>query len=206
MILYRVLHTQCCRANFCGSGFAYTCRFGIHYGSWRQRLTAPGYVYRCIIEISNLTHSVRVTHTRVSKLTITVSDNALSPNRCQAIVWTNAGILLIRTLGENFSEILSEIPECSFSFKKMHLEMSPEKRWPFCLGLNVLNGVSLIVSIPSPNAEKYVFILVVFCLIETSRKTYERLFINGPRWIGPGWRSNLELLGDVSNFHLETGI
>ena len=35
--------------------------------------------------------------------------NGLSPGRRQAIIWTNDGILLIRTLGKNFSEILSEI-------------------------------------------------------------------------------------------------
>ena len=46
----------------------------------------------------------------------------LSPGRRQAIIWTNAGILLIRTLGTNFSAILSEIR--AFSFKKMHLKMS----------------------------------------------------------------------------------
>ena len=45
----------------------------------------------------------------VSKLTFIGSDNGLSPGRCQAIIWTNAGILLIRTLGINFSEILGEI-------------------------------------------------------------------------------------------------
>ena len=32
---------------------------------------------------------------RVSELTIIGSDNGLSPDRRQAIVWTNAGILLI---------------------------------------------------------------------------------------------------------------
>ena len=38
--------------------------------------------------------------------TIIGSNNGLSPGRRQAIIWTNAGILLIRTLGANFSEIL----------------------------------------------------------------------------------------------------
>ena len=33
------------------------------------------------------------------------SDGELSPGRRQAIIWTNAGILLIETLGANFSEI-----------------------------------------------------------------------------------------------------
>ena len=52
----------------------------------------------------------------VGKLTIIGSDNGLSPGRRQAIIWTNAEILLIRTIGTNFSEILGEIH--SFSFKK----------------------------------------------------------------------------------------
>ena len=84
----------------------------------------------------SLTHWGRVTHIYVGKLTIIGSDNGLSPDRRQAIIWTNAGILLIRTLGINFSETLSEIH--TFSFKKMYLKMSSGKRRPFCLGLNVL--------------------------------------------------------------------
>ena len=44
-----------------------------------------------------------------SKLSIIGSDNGLSPARRQAIIWTNAGILLIGTLGTNFNEILIEI-------------------------------------------------------------------------------------------------
>ena len=72
-----------------------------------------------------------MTHLCVNKLTIIGSDNGLSPDRCQAIIRTNAGILFIGTLG-----ILSEIH--TFSFKKMHLKTSSAKRWPFCLGLNVL--------------------------------------------------------------------
>ena len=54
-------------------------------------------------------HWGRVTHIWVSELTVIVPDNGLSPDRHQAIIWTNTGILLIRTLGTNFSEILSEI-------------------------------------------------------------------------------------------------
>ena len=55
----------------------------------------------------------------VNKLTTIGSDNGLVPGRRQAIIWTNAGILLIGPLGTNFSEILIEIH--TFSFKKMHL-------------------------------------------------------------------------------------
>ena len=95
----------------------------------------------CACQVSkwydDLTHWGRVTYICVSKLTTTGSDNGLSPGRRQAIIWTNDGILLIRTLGTNFSEILGEI--LSFSFKKMHLKMSSAKWRLFCLGLNVLN-------------------------------------------------------------------
>ena len=83
-----------------------------------------------------LTHWGRVTHICVSKLITIGSDNGLSPGRRQAIIWTNAGILLIGTLGTNFSEILSEIH--IFSFKEMHLKMSSGRWRPFCLGLNEL--------------------------------------------------------------------
>ena len=76
-------------------------------------------------------------------LSIIGSDNGLSPGRRQAIIWTNAGILLIGPLGTNFSEILTEIH--TFSFKKMHLKMSSGKWWPFCLGLNVLRSIIIIM-------------------------------------------------------------
>ena len=82
-----------------------------------------------------LTHWGRVTHICVSELPNIGSDNSLSPGRRQPIIWTNAGILLIRTLGINFSENLREIH--IFSLKKMYFKMSSGKRWPFCLGLNV---------------------------------------------------------------------
>ena len=96
-----------------------------------------------------LTHWGRVTDICVSKLTIIGSDNGLSPGRRQAIIWTNAGILLIEPLGTNFSEILIGIQ--IFSFKKMRLKMPSAKWRPFCLGLNVLNDtqVSRFISTPS---------------------------------------------------------
>ena len=90
-----------------------------------------------VLLLTRLTHWGRVTHICVNKLTTIGSDNGLSPGRRQAIIWTNDGILLIRTLGTNFSEILSEI--LTFSFKKMRLKVSSAKCRPYCLGLNVLN-------------------------------------------------------------------
>ena len=83
-----------------------------------------------------LTHWGPVMHICVSKLTTIGSDNGLSPGRRQAIIRTNAGIVLIGPLRTNSSEILIEI--YIFSFKKMHLKLSSAKRRPFCLGLNVL--------------------------------------------------------------------
>ena len=53
--------------------------------------------------VHTLTHWGRVTHICVVKPTIISSDNDLSPIRCQAITWINAGILLIGPLGRKFN-------------------------------------------------------------------------------------------------------
>ena len=66
--------------------------------------------------LPNLTHWGRETHIYVGKLTISGSDKGLSPGRRQAIIWTNARLLLIWHLETNFSEILIEIK--TFSLKK----------------------------------------------------------------------------------------
>ena len=107
-----------------------------------------------------LTHWSRVTHICVSNLTIIGSDNGLSPGRCQAITWTNVGILLIGPLGTNFSEMLIEIH--TFSFKKIHLKISSGKWQPFCFGLNVLRPkfmapliISSLVSPPNTNTVRF---------------------------------------------------
>ena len=84
-----------------------------------------------------LTHWGRVTRICNTKLTTIASDNGLSPGRHHAIIWTNAGILLIEPLEINFSEVLIEIN--TFAFKKMHLKVSSAKWWRFCLGLEVLS-------------------------------------------------------------------
>ena len=77
-----------------------------------------------------------MTHICVGNLTIIGSDNGLSPDRRQAIIWANAGILLIGPWGTHFSEIVIGIQ--AFSFTKMHLKMASAKWRPFCPGLNVL--------------------------------------------------------------------
>ena len=97
-----------------------------------------------MLQLFHLTHWGRVTHICVGKLTIIGSDNGLAPGRRQAIIWTNAAVLLIGPLGINFNEILIEIH--TFSFKKMHIKMLSGKWRPFCLGLNVLTYPGICTS------------------------------------------------------------
>ena len=85
---------------------------------------------------ATMTHWGRGTHICVSKLTIIGSDNGLSPGRRQAIIWTNAGILLIRPSETNFNEMFIEI--LAFSLMEMCLKVSSAKWRPFHLGLNVI--------------------------------------------------------------------
>ena len=111
-----------------------------------------GHTYGCPADISiwltcarhnvkfSLTHWGRVMHKYVSKLNIIGSDNGMPPGRHQAIILTNAGILLTGPLGTNFSEILIKIH--TFSFKKMHLNILSGKWQPSCLSLNVLKSSS----------------------------------------------------------------
>ena len=63
------------------------------------------------------------------------SHNGLSSGRRQAIIWTDAGMLLMGPLATNFNEVVIEI--YVFSFQKMHVKMSSGKQRPFCFDLNV---------------------------------------------------------------------
>ena len=65
-------------------------------GAWSSKVTIE-------TVLTKVTHSGRVTHICVSNLATTGSDNGLLPDRRQAIIWTSAGTLLIRTLRINFS-------------------------------------------------------------------------------------------------------
>ena len=103
----------------------------------------------CYHKAPTLTHWGRVTHICVGNRTIIVSDNGLSLGRRQAIIWNNAGILLIGPLGTNPGIIL--IGTETFSVKKMNLKMSSGKSRPFCLGLNVLQKYIRSVSISCRN-------------------------------------------------------
>ena len=116
-----------------------SCRDNFVYAHIQWETTWQCKIIPDIANIMVLTHWGRVTHIFVSKLTITVSDNGLSPDRCQAIIWTNAGILLIEPLGTNFNEMLIKVH--TFSFKKIRLKVSSGNWWPFCLGLNKSSSI-----------------------------------------------------------------
>ena len=105
-----------------------------------------------------------MTHISAGHLTIIGSDNGLSPGRRQAIIWTNAGILLIWLLGTNFSEILIEIH--ILPFKKMHLKMSSGKWRPFCLGLNVLTRSGAICRQPSQSSSLADEPIMAYCQLD----------------------------------------
>ena len=92
-----------------------------------------------------LIHWGQVMHRCVSKLTSIGSDNGLSPGRHQAIIWTNAEILLTGPLGRNFCEISIEIH--TFVWKKIYLQTASGKRQPFCLSLSVLTTMKNISKI-----------------------------------------------------------
>ena len=76
-------------------------------------------------------------HICVGKHTIIGPDNGLSPSQCQAIIWTNAGILLVGPLGTNFSDILignSYIFIQENPFENGVWKMASILSWPQCVG------------------------------------------------------------------------
>ena len=121
------------------------------------------------VQFYTLTHWGRVTHLCVSKLTSIASDNGLSPEGRQAIIWNNAWILLIGPLGTKFSEILIKIH--TFSLKKIRLKMSTKCR-PFCLGLNELKH-------PWRCCAAYLELLAVFTGVWTHSCRNEQLMAGG---------------------------
>ena len=68
------------------------------------------------------------------------SDDCLLPVQYKAIIWTNAVLRSIGPLGTNLCHFVFEMQ--TFSFNKMHLEMSSGKCQPFCVGLIVLTRQS----------------------------------------------------------------
>ena len=89
-----------------------------------------------------LTHWGRVTRICIGKLTDIRSDNGLSPDRRQAIIWTNAGIFLIGPLGTNFCEILIEMFTYTCIWKwRVENGVLDNSSW-FCLSLEVASSIT----------------------------------------------------------------
>ena len=145
-----------------------------------------------------LTHWGRVTHICVGNLTIIGSDNGLSPGRRQAIIWINAGILLTGPLGTNFSEIIIEID--TFSLKKMHLKMSSGKWRPFCLGLNVLMGNSLLGKIVT--LSKKITLRIGISMIEMSWSGPSYICNGNTRAFTGKWEESVSILCHIPHYSL----
>ena len=83
----------------------------------------------------SLTQWGQVTHICVSNLTTIGSDNGLSPGRHQAIIWTNAGILLIWTLKNKFQWNCHQNSYISIqenALENVIREMATILSWPQC--------------------------------------------------------------------------
>ena len=90
--------------------------------------------HKCIPVV--LTHWGRVTHICVGKLTTIGSDNGLAPSKRQALIWTNAGILLIGPIETNFSDVWIGIQTVSFyenAFENVAHEMASILYRPQCI-------------------------------------------------------------------------
>ena len=99
MVLARKMSSGCASKNFTSA---------------KQHFTWNSYENVCILICLwffnvDLTHWGRVTYIWGGNLTIIGSDNGPVPGRHPAIIWTNAGILLIGPKGTNFSDILIKI-------------------------------------------------------------------------------------------------
>ena len=130
------------------------------------------YTYASCGTRPTLTPWARETHICVDNITIIGSVNGSSPDRRQAIILTNDGILLIGPLGTNFSEILIKVQ--TFSFKIMRSKVSSAKWRPFCLGLNVLTIALRAFSMCSspPKANSGIFTLKVI-IWQQQNRTYQ---------------------------------
>ena len=97
--------------------------------------------------------------------------DGLSPGWLQAIIWTNAGILLTGPFRANLSEILIRFQ--IFSFKKMHLKMLSAKWCLFCFCLNVLKCLKITLLklyLPEPLCS---FIVMPFGISEMSHHLFQ---------------------------------
>ena len=89
-----------------------------------------------------------MTHICVSKLIIVGSENGLLPERHQAIICTNAEILLIGPVETTFIEILNEKRNSYMFIQENVFENVVWKVAPFCVGLNDLKERHIMAIVP----------------------------------------------------------
>ena len=87
---------------------------------------SPVYVWYVVFKLSRQNDAYMHEESRPS----------LTPDGCQAIIWTNAGISLIEPLGINFGEIWSKLPQ--FSYVKNNFKMASILSHPQCVKMNVI--------------------------------------------------------------------
>ena len=75
---------------------------------------------------NRLTHRGRMTHICICNLTIIGSDNGLPPGWCQAIIWSNTGILLIGPLETNSSKYQSK---CNHFYWRKCIDKCLSVKW-----------------------------------------------------------------------------
>ena len=121
-----------------------------------------------------------------SKQIILIHIKANTPGWRQAIIWINAGLLLIGPLGANLRQILIEI--YTFSFKKLYLKISSGKCWAFCLVRNVL-WITQSSNIIYPTNAFY-SLWTTICLKLTSSKKFGVVSNTIWIWIVIGHRVN----------------
>ena len=139
-----------------------------------------------------------MTHICVSYLTIISPDNGWSPGRRQAIIWTNAGLMLIGPLGINFCEILIEVH--TFSFMKMHLKMSSAK-WgsissrPQCVNIRITARCQCVADYCHKRAWN---VLVA----NLQQSPYNFVIITRKPWMSHTWRITMVTLCTICYFLL----
>ena len=97
-----------------------------------------------------LTHWGWVTHICVGRQTIIGSDNGLLPERCQAIIWTNAGILLNWTLGKKLNRNLNIFIQEN-GFENVVWKMSAILSQPQCVKFWVLFSLNDVTHVLNQN-------------------------------------------------------
>ena len=134
-----------------------------------------------------LTQWGRVTHICVSNLTIIGSDNGLSHGRCLAIIWTNAGILLIEPLGTNLSAISIVVCILENAFENVVCDMAAILSRPQCVYYVVLAwehiflleedlGVAIVIRDLLTTDRPYCRYLSIHSIIDTSKRFWSRHF------------------------------